>query len=56
MKAGETMCYYRARGGEKSIYITVLYDNNQLRESIIQNYIPQTIRTTHQVKKKCLSA
>lgn len=56
MKTGETMCYYRARGGEKSIYITVLYDNNQLRESIIQNYIPQAIKPNNQVKKKYLSA
>lgn len=38
MKQGETMCYYRARGGQKSVYITIIYDNNILRESIIQNH------------------
>lgn len=56
MKAGETMCYYRARGGEKSIYVTILYDKDQLRGSIIQNYIPQTKKENHQLKKNYLSA
>lgn len=56
MKTGETMCYYRARGGEKSVYITMLYDKNQLRESIIQNYVPQTIKEVTHLKKNELSA
>ena len=56
MKAGETMCYYRARGGEKSIYVTMLYDKNQLRGSIIQNYNPQILKPTTSLKKDCLSA
>ncbi len=56
MKAGETMCYYRARGGEKSVYVTMLYDKNQLRGSIIQNYIPQTIKGNNSLKKNYLSA
>ncbi len=42
MKAGETICYYRARGGSKSVYITMLYDKNQLRGSIIQNVKPES--------------
>lgn len=37
MKKGETICYYRARGGQKNIYITLLYHNDKLRESIIEN-------------------
>lgn len=36
MRPGETMCYYRARGGQKSVYVTIVYENNILRESIIQ--------------------
>lgn len=36
MRAGETMCYYRARGGAKSVYITIVYENNILRESIVE--------------------
>lgn len=36
MKRGETICYYRARGGAKNIYITMLYDKDQLRGSIIE--------------------
>ena len=37
MRPGETMCYYRARGGQKSVYITIVYENDTLRESIIQH-------------------
>ena len=37
MKRGETICYYRARGGEKNIYITMLYHKDKLRGSIIEN-------------------
>jgi len=40
MKKGETICYYRARGGEKNIYITMLYDKDKLRGSIIENRKP----------------
>lgn len=36
MKKGETICYYRARGGEKNIYVTVLYDKDKLIESIVE--------------------
>lgn len=35
MRQGETMCYYRARGGQKSVYVTLMYENDYLRESII---------------------
>lgn len=38
MKKGETICYYRPRGGGKNIYITMLYQNNKLRGSIIQHH------------------
>lgn len=41
MKKGETICYYRARGGEKNIYITMLYHKDKLRGSIIENRKPQ---------------
>lgn len=37
MKRGETICYYRARGGEKNIYVTMLYHKDKLRGSIIAN-------------------
>lgn len=40
MKKGETICYYRARGGEKNVYITMLYHKDKLRESMTQNYKP----------------
>lgn len=40
MKKGETICYYRARGGEKNIYITMFYHKDKLRERIIENYKP----------------
>jgi len=43
MKRGETICYYRARGGEKNIYITMLYHKDKLRGSIIENYKPQKV-------------
>lgn len=38
MRPGETMCYYRARGGQKSVYVTIVYENDTLRESIIQRH------------------
>lgn len=38
MRPGETMCYYRAKGGQKSVYVTIVYENNILRESIIQHH------------------
>ncbi len=38
MRPGETMCYYRARGGQKSVYVTIIYENDILRESIIQHH------------------
>lgn len=41
MKKGETICYYRARGGEKNIYITVLYDKDKLIENIVEKHEPQ---------------
>lgn len=41
MKRGETICYYRARGGEKNVYITMLYHKDKLRGSIIENRKPQ---------------
>lgn len=56
MKTGETMCYYRAPGGGKSIYVTMLYHKNQLRGSIIQNYDPQLVKTVTTSKKAYLSA
>ena len=56
MKTGETICYYRARGGEKSVYVTMLYHKNQLRGSIMQNYEPQLTRPVSNTKKACLSA
>lgn len=36
MRRGETICYYRPRGGRKNIYVTLLYDEEKLRSSIIQ--------------------
>lgn len=50
MKKGETICYYRARGGEKNIYITILYNKDKLIESIIekneqQKVVIETIKT-----------
>ena len=36
MRPGETMCYYRARGGERSVYVTIVYEKDTLRGSIIQ--------------------
>lgn len=45
MKKGETICYYRARGGEKNIYITMLYHKDKLRGSIIENKKPQKTAT-----------
>ncbi len=44
MKSGEAICYYRARGGERSVYVTVLYDENHLRSSVIQNYEPSHMK------------
>ena len=45
MKSGETVCFYRARGGGRSIYVTMLYDKNDLiRGSIMQNHFPQTAK------------
>nr|WP_302599932.1 hypothetical protein [uncultured Cellulosilyticum sp.] len=38
MRRGETMCYYRAKGGQKSVYVTIVYENDILRESIIQHH------------------
>lgn len=49
MKRGETICYYRARGGEKSIYITMLYHKDKLRGSIIAN--PKQIKAISADKK-----
>ena len=46
MKKGETICYYRPRGGGKNIYITMLYQNDKLRGSIIQSHTPQKADTT----------
>ena len=46
MKKGETICYYRARGGGKNIYITVLYHKDKLRGSIIENPRTQKVTTT----------
>lgn len=46
MKKGETICYYRPRGGGKNIYITMLYQKDKLRGSIIQNSVPQKVVTT----------
>lgn len=45
MKSGEAICYYRARGGEKSVYVTVLYDDKHLRSSVIQNYEPMHMKS-----------
>ena len=50
MKSGETVCYYRARGGERSVYVTVLYDENHLRSSVIQNYEPSHIKNIKNIK------
>ena len=50
MKTGETICYYRARGGQRSVYVTVLYDNNHLRSSVIQNYEPSHMKTVNMDK------
>lgn len=47
MKRGETICFYRARGGEKSVYITMLYHKNKLRGSIVENRRSQNITTTN---------
>lgn len=41
MKRGETICYYRAKGGAKNVYITILYHKDKLRGSIIENCRPQ---------------
>lgn len=49
MRRGETICYYRARGGQTSVYVTMLYDKNQLRGSIIQNC--KTQKVTANTKK-----
>lgn len=46
MRRGETICYYRARGGEKNVYITMLYHNDKLRERIIANNKPSKLLTT----------
>ena len=50
MKNGETICYYRARGGEKNLYIAMLYHKDKLRGSIIENRKPQKqerVKATH---------
>lgn len=49
MRRGETICFYRARGGEKTVYITMLYHKNKLRGSIVENNRSQHI-TTHTKK------
>lgn len=46
MKRGETICYYRARGGEKNVYITMLYYKDKLRGSIIEKNKPREIIST----------
>ena len=43
MKRGETICFYCARGGEKTVYITMLYDKDKLRGSIIENRKPHKV-------------
>lgn len=43
MRKGETICYYRARGGGKNVYITMLYHKDKLRGSIIENRKPQKV-------------
>ncbi len=52
MRLGETMCYYRARGGQKSVYITIVYENDTLRESIIQYHEQQVIDEKDEKKEK----
>lgn len=46
MKKGETICYHRARGGEKNVYVTMLYHKDKLRGSIIENHKPHKSTTT----------
>lgn len=43
MRKGETICYYRARGGEKNVYVTMLYHKDKLRGSIIENHKPHKV-------------
>ena len=45
MKKGETICYYRARGGERNVYITMLYHKDKLRGNMIESHKPHKVVT-----------
>lgn len=49
MKKGETICYYRARGGGRDVYVAMLYHKDKLRGSIIEN--SKSLKPQQEVKK-----